>query len=352
MDGMLSAFLDYAALHYTMTTPDAAAAKPPLRLPSRRHTVSNGERRVGVELEFTGLSIERIGEIVRHALGGEIRPHSAYEYTVANTPLGDFAIELDYAFLKERGRRESQPGLLEEIERVSEDVLGAVAKRVVPFEIVGPPIAIGELHAVNPLIAALREAGARGTSQSAIYAFGLHLNPELPDLETETLLGYIRAFAVAFDWLKRVSEIDISRRVFPYIQPYTKAYVRKVCDPSYAPTRDQLIDDYLVENASRNRALDMLPVFAYLDEERVRAAVSDGLIKARPTLHYRLPNCEIEQPGWDLHPAWNHWLVIEELAADPARLREICADYCETLDRPFGDWFGRWSHVFEQYLQR
>ena len=70
--------------------------------------------------------------------------------------------------------------------------------------------------------------------------------------------------------------------------------------------RELFIDDYLVENASRNRALDMLPVFAYLDEARIRAAVSDGLIKARPTLHYRLPNCEIEQPGWDLHPAWNH----------------------------------------------
>lgn len=333
-----------------MTTPNPATAKFPLRLPSRRHTASNGERRVGVELEFTGLGIERIGETVRETLGGEIRPHSAYEYTVARTSLGDFAIELDYAFLKERGRRESEPGLFDEIERVSEDVLGALAKRVVPFEIVGPPIAIGQLHELHPLIDALRAAGARGTSQSAIYAFGLHLNPEAPDLEPTTLVNYIRAFAVAFDWLKRVSAIDISRRVFPYIQPYTKAYVRTVCDPDYAPTCSAMIDDYLVENASRNRALDMLPVFAHLDEPRVRAAVADGLIKARPALHYRLPNCEIEQPGWDLQPAWNHWLVVEELAADEDRLLAICAEYCALLDKPFGDWLGRWADRFEQLL--
>jgi len=347
---MLATFFDNAALHYTMTTFDAAAAKPPLCLPSRLHTASNGERRVGVELEFTGLTIERIGETLRQTLGGEIHPHSAYEYTVSDTPLGDFAIELDYAFLKERGRREGEPGLLDEIERVSEDMLGALAKRVVPFEIVGPPIAIGRLHELHPLIEALRVAGARGTSQSAIYAFGLHLNPELPDLETPTLVNYIRAFAVAFDWLRRVSEIDISRRVFPYIQPFTKTYVRQVCDPAYTPTRTAMIDDYLAENASRNRALDMLPVFAHLDEARVRAAVSDGLVNARPTLHYRLPNCEIEQPGWDLHPAWDHWCVIEELAADEDRLLEICAEYCATLDKPFGDWLGRWGDRFEQLV--
>lgn len=333
-----------------MTAVSRPGANTPLCLPKRRLRSDGEPRRIGVELEFTGLAIERISETLRQSLGGEIRPSSAYEYRLVNTPLGDFGIELDYAFLKKRGRREGDAGWFDEIEQVSEDVLGALAKRVVPFEIVCPPIAMHRIHELHPMIAALRAAGARGTSQSAIYAFGLHLNPELPDLETTTLLNYIRAFAVAFDWLRRVSAIDISRRVFPYIQPFTKAYMRQVCDPDYAPTRTQLIDDYLAENASRNRALDMLPVFAHIDAARVHAAVSDGLVNARPTLHYRLPNCEIEQPDWDLHPAWNHWLVVEELAADEPRLLEICAAYCATLDKPFGDWLGRWADRFQQYL--
>jgi len=333
-----------------MTAVSGPGPDTPLRLPERHLTHDGEPRRVGVELEFTGLTIERIGETLRQSLGGEIRPSSAYEYRLVNTPLGDFGIELDYAFLKKRGRRDGETGWFDEIEQVSEDMLGALAKRVVPFEIVCPPIAMPRVHELHPVIAALREGGARGTSQSAIYAFGLHLNPELPDLETTTLVNYIRAFAVAFDWLRRVSAIDISRRVFPYIQPFTKAYVRQVCDPDYAPTRTQMIDDYLAENASRNRALDMLPVFAHLDAARVRAGVSDGRVNARPTLHYRLPNCEIEQPGWDLHPAWNHWLVVEELAADEPRLLAICAAYCATLDKPFGDWLGRWADTFQQHL--
>ncbi|WP_353247893.1 amidoligase family protein [Salinisphaera sp. T31B1] len=333
-----------------MNEPEDGSADAPLDRPSRIHTTAHGQRRVGVELEFTGLSIERISQTLQATYGGEIVAHSAYEYSVKDTELGDFAVELDYAYLKERGRREPESGLLEDIEKASEDLLGALAKRVVPREIVCPPIEIDQLHRINTVIRALRAAGARGTSDSAIYAFGLHLNPELPDLETETLLGYIRAFAVAYDWLKRVSVIDISRRVSPYIQPYPKPYVRTVCDPGYLPTRSRLIGDYLAENANRNRALDMLPVFAHIDADRVRAAVSDGLVNARPTLHYRLPNCEIEKPGWDLRASWRDWLVIERLAADPDRLLTICDDYCSALDKPFGDWLGRWSDGFERYL--
>lgn len=322
----------------------------PLRQPERRLAEKGACRRVGVELEFTGLTIERIGGTLRETLGGEIRPTSAYEYQLVETPLGDFRIELDYAFLRERGRREGEHGWFEEIERVSEDMLGAVAKRVVPFEIVCPPLAMTRLHELHPMIHALRAAGAKGTSSSPLYAFGLHLNPELPNLHTRTLLNYIRAFAVAFDWLRRVSHVDISRRVFPYIQPFTPAYVRQVCDPDYTPEQTRLIDDYLAENASRNRALDMLPLFAWLDEPRVRPAVSDGRVNARPTLHYRLPNCEIEAPGWDLRPAWNHWLAIEALAADESRLLEICQAYSKVLGRPLSALLGRWDEAFERYL--
>ncbi|MGN8157718.1 amidoligase family protein [Salinisphaera sp. RV14] len=328
----------------------ADTANTPLKQPSRRHTQAHVGRRIGVELELTGLAIERMAMRIQAVLGGRIVPHSAYEYTVADTAFGDFTAELDYAYLKARGRQDAGSGFWDEIAQLSDDLLGAVAKHVVPMEIVAPPIALDRVHELHPLIADLRAAGARGTNVSAIYAFGLHFNIEVPDTDAATLLDYMRAFVVAFDWLKGVSEIDISRRVFPYIQPYDRAYARRICDADYAPDLATLIDDYLAVNASRNRALDMLPLFAWLDAERVDAVIGDALVKARPTLHYRLPNCEIEKPGWDLHPAWNHWWVIEELAADRERLGAVCADYCATLDAPLGDPFGRWREQFERTL--
>lgn len=333
-----------------MNAPSPEAVNVPLSLPSRRHTQANGERRLGAELELTGVSIDAIARLIQARHGGRIAARSAYEHAVTGSELGDFTIELDYAYLKNRGRADSGDGFWDELGQLSDDLLGAVARHVVPLEVVAPPVPLSQVHALHPLIADLRAAGACGTNASAIYAFGLHLNVEVPDTTAATLLGYLRAFAVAFDWLKRVSEIDLSRRVTPYIQPYDRAYVRHICAAGYMPDLATLMADYLAANASRNRALDMLPLFAWLDRERVGAAVGDALVKPRPTLHYRLPNCEIATPGWNLHPAWNHWLAIEALAADPARLAVICADYCDALDAPLGDPFGRWGERFERYL--
>jgi len=69
------------------------------------------------------------------------------------------------------------------------------------------------------------------------------------------------------------------------MQHFGSSYVTKVLNPAYKPDLDQLIEDYLESNNSRNRSLDLLSLFAHFDEDRVSAAVNDDRIKARPTLH-------------------------------------------------------------------
>ncbi|MCB1684264.1 MAG: amidoligase family protein, partial [Pseudomonadales bacterium] len=78
--------------------------------------------------------------------------------------------------------------------------------------------------------------------------------------------------------------------------------------------------------------LDMLPLFSHLDAPRVAARVDDPRIKSRPTLHYRLPNCEIDREGWDLGGDWARWLQVEHLAADPTRLDSLCQRFSSHLD--------------------
>jgi hypothetical protein len=96
----------------------------------------------------------------------------------------------------------------------------------------------------------------------------------------------------------------------------------------------------------------MLPLFTHLDEQRVRAQVTDERVKPRPTLHYRLPNSEIDQPGWDLAQPWNDWLVVERLAADPARLEALCGDYSAYLNAPLERLTSDWKQQCEQWLRR
>ena len=71
----------------------------------------------------------------------------------------------------------------------------------------------------------------------------------------------------------------------------------------------------------------MLPLFAQIDEERVQAQVGDDRINARPTFHYRLPDCRIDDEQWTLARSWNRWCVVERLANDPQALDELTADF-------------------------
>jgi hypothetical protein len=262
-------------------------------------------------------------------------------------------VELDWEYLKRKGREaEPETEIAALIDEAAESVVRAGAEAVVPVEVVSPPLPMRRLADVQSLIARLRRAGARGTGAGFSYAFGLQLNPELPSLDARTIAAYLKAFFCLYDWLEKRSAPDLTRRLTRFMAPFPNRYVRKVIDPDYWPERDRLIDDYLTDNPTRNRALDLLPLFLYLDEERVREVVEDPRVKARPTLHYRLPNCEIDRPYWGIHLAWGDWLKVEALASDRIRLERICRGYVRWLDEPLGHLFDDWSQEVEAWLDK
>lgn len=321
-------------------------------LPPVTHTASGAWRRVGVELEMGGLPIDEISAIVADFVPGELERVTSYEHLVHGDPRGDWGIELDYAFLKLRGRErlhaEEAPSPLDE---AAERLLEAGARQVVPMEVVSPPLPMNEAGCVDELVQRLREAGARGTTHGLVYAFGVQLNPEIPDASPATLRNYLKAFLCLFDWLKLRARVDLTRRLTPFIDPFPVDYVRRVVDPGYTPGIARLIDDYLVANPTRNRALDMLPVFAHLDADRVRGVVPDERVKSRPTFHYRLPNCEIDRSGWHVVEAWQDWLEVERLAGDEARLNELCTRYTRLLANPLERVMRDWAQEVDAWLR-
>ena len=310
-------------------------------------------RRVGVELEMGGLDIARISALVADCLGGTVRVMSNYEHAVDGDPAGDWRVELDFAFLQALGRRElNSDAPFVEVQQLLEHWLHRGAEQVVPMEVVSPPLPLNELVKVDRLIVALRSAGARGTTDNLMYAFGLHLNPELPALDATSIRHYMQAFVCLYDWLLARSRVDLMRRMTAFAEAFDQDYVRKLVAADYQPDLPALIDDYLLHNPSRNRALDMLPLFTHLDPQRVKVQVQDKLIKPRPTLHYRLPNCEIDQPGWGLRGAWSDWLMVERLVAAPSELAELCDVYGAFLAQPLERWFGDWLAEVEVWLSR
>jgi hypothetical protein len=306
-------------------------------------------RRVGVEMEISGLELDVLAGCVAQFLGLKVETAGRYERLLKGDAAGDWTIELDFDLLKKLGR---EPRLADipvvDFSRTAEELLAWAAELLVPLEIISPPLPLTRLHEVEALIVRLRAAGAKGTSDSVVNAFGMQFNPELPSYEPELITASLKAFLCLYDWLFERADIDLSRRVTSYVNPFPLDYVEKVIAADYRPGLATLIDDYLTYNPTRNRALDMLPLFMFLDEKRVRAKAHDVLIKARPTFHYRLPDCDIHKPLWGLYVAWNDWVEVERLAADERRLEACCAAYREYLDDPLQRLFGDWAAIVER----
>ena len=324
---------------------------PPL--PSRTETENGAGRRIGIELEMIGLNVDEVSRTVARHVNGKLQERSRYEHLIRGDVAGDWIVELDFEYLKQKGREEANDDeWLAMLDEAAEHALRAGAETIVPVEVVSPPLPMPRLAEVQSLIARLRSAGAKGTGAGIAYAFGMQFNPELPALDAGTILGYLKSFLCLYDWLKERSAPDLTRRLTGFMAPFPGGYVRKVVDPAYWPERDMLIDDYLTDNPTRNRALDMLPLFLHLDQKRVRKSVDDPRVKPRPTLHYRLPNSEIDREDWGIHLAWGDWLKVEALAADKDRLDRLCATYGEWLDQPLEHVLGDWAQEIESWLDR
>ncbi len=315
------------------------------KLPSITAKTDGTRRTVGFELEFSGLTLDQAVGALQSAMGGELRSGTAAEQVIHVDTLGNFNIELDWNYLKRKASENHQKATDDNwIEQLSQ-----AAALLVPMEVVCPPIPVTDLDVLNPMITALRKAGAVGTEESLLAAYGVHINIEIPRMDAATLSSYLSAFAILQWWLIKAHDVNATRRVSPYIDPYPEAYVKQILKKRH-PSMDDIFTDYLEYNPTRNRSLDLLPLLAEIDEERIRKVVSDPKIKARPAFHYRLPNCRIERPDWSLAASWNTWWVVEQLACRPDDLDELSSAFLKS-DRPIlGVKRKEWVEGIQQWL--
>lgn len=266
-------------------------------------------RRVGVEIELGGLDEARVARIVADRLGGRADQEDSHIWAVRESGIGDVEVYLDI-FL-----RKAQKSRLR-------DLALDLGREVVPVEIVSEPLDMDGLARLDDLRDALREAGALGSGAGLVFGFGVHFNIEVASgADTDTVRPLL-AYALIEDWLRSAYPIDESRRLLPFTDPYPTDFVRALIEAGPEASRDHVTGLYLELTPSRNRGLDMLPLFAHFDGPRVAAAISDKT-SARPTFHFRLPDCRIDEADWSLVREWWRWVAVERVARDDALLRRL-----------------------------
>lgn len=304
-------------------------------------------RTVGLELEFGGLTAADAAAVLERWSGSSAEARDPHSFTVEHARLGELQIYLDMASAHPKGGSDET-----DLDRTLRGVLGDTAQAVVPVEIVTAPLAPDHLPDLDPLVRALRAAGAVGTQSSIFYAHGMHLNVEVRALSAERIAPVLRAFLLLEDWMREKMEIDLTRRTFAFVNPFPSAYVDRAAQDDFGADTDRLIGDYLAHNPTRNRSLDMTPVFAMIDRARVEAALRGEKLKPRPTFHYRLPDCSIDQEGWTPAGDWNLWVALERISerADiVAELARAWIAYRESWLTQRADWRRESAAILEAH---
>jgi Putative amidoligase enzyme len=289
----------------------AEALSPPVL------TTSDGTlRQVGVEVEFLGPSARVAAGVLARDLGGYVEAEDPHAFTVRNARFGDMSIEVDLRHV--HPKRHSDLGV--RLDARIAAWLGTVVSPFVPRELITAPMPIARLPDVDEAIASLRTAGAHGRGTVLWDSLGLHFNIDPPRLDAATLTAVLKAFLLVSERLRRETAQGSMRLALALPPDYPQAYKRRVLAPDYWPDLTNLTADYLAANPTRKRALDLLPLLAHLDEERVRLTLPHEKIGPRPVFHYRLPQAHLSDPNWSIVPDWDRWLIVERLASDRGKL--------------------------------
>tara|TARA_R110002110_G_scaffold383245_4_gene594645 strand:- start:5824 stop:6792 length:969 start_codon:yes stop_codon:yes gene_type:complete len=301
---------------------------------TNQKTKENNQK-VGFEIEYIGVDLQNTAEIIIDVLGGHQHPINKDAIRI-ETEMGKFTIEKDAELLKklaEKSKENSQNNQLD-LEGIAEDLLNKLLGDYIPNEIVCPPIKINDIAKLDMVVSSLRDQGAKGTSSSLAYAFGLHINPEVLCFEAASILAHIQSFALLYDWMHYKMNLDFSRSISQFIKPYPAAYLDLINDSHYTPSMKQLMADYIAYVPTRNYALDLYPLFKHIDDAYISSQVDCQLINARPTYHFRMPNCRIDHPGWSLRNEWQYWVNIEKLSMNHKIRHDLMIQYKKEFSDP------------------
>lgn len=242
---LVSAFLTLALFGLT----PMARAVDILTSAERTFFSPNDRTRIGIEVEFQGLSLEDAARVVREQLGGQIHegfdtiPTTIRGYDAEGRPLYN---EVKIPKWEIRDTKIGSVYLKLETNQIDDSTM-AKSKNVT-VELITKPITMDEIPALQGAVESLEKAGARGTS--AKRAVSIQVNAEIAggnraEMKTKDLVNLLRSYFRPEHREQISARMQVPANRKPYVADLSPGMLERILDPTYEPSWQEFFDDYI-----------------------------------------------------------------------------------------------------------
>jgi hypothetical protein len=206
--------------------------------------------RVGIEVEFTGMTIEQAMQILQRTVGGKIEYTDVPWNMIVQEPDGTLR-HLDFFFQRGnlKGSRTRGPIVVKPEYNDTSGVISAEAmtQKVVIELLTHPgPIRFPGVVELQKALTALQAEGAIGTRPDVAVSLQVNVeiaNGQIENLNPRHLVHLLRNYNRPEHHRQIRRRYQIPKIRWPYIQPLSEGFLKRLMDPSYDPTLEQLKDD-------------------------------------------------------------------------------------------------------------
>ena len=215
-------------------------------------------KRVGLEVEFSGLEMDEVLDILQDELGGKlekVEEKGTYYYKLKHSKLSRSA-EAEKVWIHFEGNETNPDASIKDVSKIK------------TIEVTSSPIDWDGVKIFESAIKKLEQAGAIGTTID--NAVSIQVNIEMataknPHVDVNQLLALLRNYYRPEHYSMIESEIPLPEVRAAYVGTYSDGMMKKILDPQYRPTLAEFYHDFFYRQSAEYLGLKS----AWTDSKRV-----------------------------------------------------------------------------------
>ncbi len=200
-------------------------------------------RRVGLEVEFSGLEMDEVLDILQAELGGKlerVEEKDTFYFKLKRSRLSRTAEE-EKIWIHFEGNETDPDSKITDVSKIK------------TIEVTSSPIDWEGVKIFDGAIQKLREAGAVGTTET--NAVSIQVNVEMataknPHYKVEDLLSLLRNYYSASNFAMIEKEVPLPEVRKPYVGTYSQEMMKRIMDPKYKPSLREFYNDFFYRQSA------------------------------------------------------------------------------------------------------